>query len=79
MISRMQENGWLRKERSQKDERKVFIYLEEKARCHQASITKKVSEEIELCRISASEYKELMDRLNKLHQKLRERTNTAGA
>lgn len=79
MISRMQENGWLRKERSQKDERKVFLYLEEKARYHQASITKKVSEEIELCRISASEYKELMDRLNELHQKLRERTNTAGA
>lgn len=79
MISRMQENDWLRKERSQKDERKVFIYLEEKARYHQASIIKKVSEEIELCHISAAEYKELMDRLNELYQKLKERTNTAGA
>jgi MarR family transcriptional regulator, organic hydroperoxide resistance regulator len=79
MISRMQENGWLRKERSLKDERKVFIYLEEKARHHQPGITKRVSEEIELCRISASEYKELIDRLNELHRKLKERTDTAGA
>lgn len=79
MISRMQESGWLRKERSQQDERKVFIYLQDKAKYQQAHITKRVSEEIELCRISASEYKELMDRLNELHRKLKKRTDTAGA
>jgi DNA-binding MarR family transcriptional regulator len=32
MVARMEANEWLRKERSKADERKVFIYLEEKAR-----------------------------------------------
>ncbi|WP_050181667.1 MarR family winged helix-turn-helix transcriptional regulator [Domibacillus robiginosus] len=79
MISRMQQNGWVRKERSKEDERKVFIYIEEKARRQQPDITKRVAEEIELCRINAEEYKELMTRLNNLHQKLKERTDSAGA
>ncbi|MCI2253352.1 MarR family transcriptional regulator [Domibacillus sp. PGB-M46] len=79
MISRMQENGWVRKERSKEDERRVFIYLEEKAHQQQGAITKRVAEEIELCQINAEEYKELMTRLNDLHQKLKKRTNSAGA
>ncbi|WP_046175266.1 MarR family winged helix-turn-helix transcriptional regulator [Domibacillus indicus] len=79
MVSRMQENGWVRKERSKEDERNVFIYLEETARRSQEAITERIKEEIELCHISLSEYEELMKRLNSLHQKLKERTGSAGA
>ncbi|WP_438298520.1 MarR family winged helix-turn-helix transcriptional regulator [Sporosarcina sp. FA15] len=79
MIKRMQENGWVRKERSQEDERKVYIYLEEKAHRDQGPITKQVAEEIQLCNISLSEYDELMTRLNELHQKMKERSNSSGA
>ncbi|WP_340742413.1 MULTISPECIES: MarR family transcriptional regulator [Sporosarcina] len=79
MIKRMQENGWVRKERSQEDERKVYIYLEEKAHRDQGPITKRVAEEIQLCNISLSEYDELMMRLNELHQKMKERSNSSGA
>jgi len=73
MISRMQENGWLRKERSTKDERKVYITLEEKAYNEQSNITQKVSEEVQLCNISLTEYEELMARLTDLNGKLKER------
>lgn len=79
MIRRMQENGWVRKERSTVDERKVFIYLEEKAHRDQGPITERIAEEIQLCNISLSEYDELMTRLNELDQKLKERSNTAEA
>lgn len=79
MITRMQENGWVRKVRSKEDERKVFIYLEEQAHRNQGPITKRVAEEIQLCNISLSEYDELMMRLNELHQKMKERTNSSSA
>lgn len=79
MITRMQENGWVRKERSKEDERKVFIYLEEQAHRNQGPITKRVAEEIQLCNISLSEYDELMTRLNELHQKMKKRVNSSGA
>ncbi len=76
MISRMQENGWLRKERSKEDERNVYVILEEKAFQKQSDITKRVAEEVQLCNISLSEYEELMVRLNELHGKLKQRSNS---
>lgn len=76
MITRMQKNGWVRKERSKEDERKVFIYLENKAHRNQAAITEQIAEEIQLCNISLSEYDELMTRLNELDKKLKERSNS---
>jgi MarR family transcriptional regulator, organic hydroperoxide resistance regulator len=72
MITRMEANGWLRKERSAKDERKVFIFLEKKALEQKPAITKKVSEKIETCKIEISEYEQLMEQLNRLHGKLRQ-------
>jgi MarR family transcriptional regulator len=78
MISRMQENGWLRKERSTEDERKVYVTLEKKAYNEQSNITQRVAEEIQLCAISLTEYSELMARLNDLHGKLKERSNPSG-
>src|SRR5699024_11290218 len=50
MINRMQDNGWLRKERSKEDERKVYILLEKKAHNEKSNITHKVLKEIERCR-----------------------------
>ncbi|WP_432351986.1 MarR family winged helix-turn-helix transcriptional regulator [Sporosarcina sp. A2] len=79
MITRMQENGWLRKERSTEDERKVYVTLEEKAYKEQSSITKRVTEEVQLCNISLNEYEELMERLNELHGKLKQRSKSIDA
>ena len=72
MIARMEGNGWLRKERSSEDERRVFIFLEKKAYEQKTAITQKVGEKIEACNIEISEYKQLMGHLNKLHHKLRQ-------
>lgn len=74
MISRMQEKGWLRKERSVEDERKVYVALEKKAYDEKNTIIERVNEEIQLCNIGLSEYEELMVRLNELQRKLKERT-----
>ena len=74
MISRMQEKGWLRKERSVEDERKVYVALEKKAYDEKNTIIERVNEEIQLCNIGLSEYEELMVRLNELQGKLKERT-----
>ncbi|MFD1928233.1 MarR family winged helix-turn-helix transcriptional regulator [Sporosarcina siberiensis] len=73
MISRMQRDGWLSKARSTDDERKVYVSLEEKAYQEQSNITQRVTEEIQLCNISLTEYNELMTNLNELHRKLKER------
>lgn len=78
MISRMQDNGWLRKERSTEDERKVYVMLEKKAFKQQHDITERIAKEIQLCQISLSEYDELMERLHVLRGKLVERANPAG-
>lgn len=75
MVSRMQENGWLRKERSKVDERKVYVLLEEKAYNEKNNITQRVAEEINLCNISLTEYKELMIKLDELRGKLKDRTD----
>ncbi len=73
MVNRMEANGWLRKERSKEDERKVYIFLENKALEEKASIIQKVSEEIIACKIDLEEYEALLMRLNMLRNKLRAR------
>jgi MarR family transcriptional regulator, organic hydroperoxide resistance regulator len=73
MITRMEANGWLRKERSTEDERKVNIFLQSKAIEQKLTITQKVSEEILTCKIELEEYEQLLKQLNRLQQKLRER------
>jgi MarR family transcriptional regulator len=73
MLTRMEANGWLRKERSKADERRVYIHLETKALEEKQAITKTISKEIQSCHIELEEYKELMDRLNQLHSKLKNR------
>jgi MarR family transcriptional regulator len=73
MISRMEASGWIRKERSKVDERKVYIYLQKKANDEKPEITKKVGEEIKSCKIELEEYTQLMQQLNNLHNKLKER------
>ncbi|MFP7299677.1 MarR family winged helix-turn-helix transcriptional regulator [Neobacillus niacini] len=71
MASRMEANGWLRKERSKEDERKVFIYLEDKARIEKADITSKVAEVIQSCQIELEEYEQLMKQLHTLQDKIK--------
>ena len=73
MLARMEANGWLRKERSKEDERKVHIHLLEKAKEEKQAITLKVSKEILACKIELEEYAQLMDQLSRLQKKLRER------
>jgi MarR family transcriptional regulator, organic hydroperoxide resistance regulator len=73
MISRMEANGWVRKERSKVDERKVYIHLETKAKEEKKAITEKISEEILTCKIELEEYQQLLKQLNQLQLKLRER------
>jgi MarR family transcriptional regulator, organic hydroperoxide resistance regulator len=73
MITRMEANEWLRKERSKVDERKVFIHLQMKAMEDKLAITQKVSEEILSCKIELKEYEQLLKQLNQLQAKLRER------
>jgi MarR family transcriptional regulator, organic hydroperoxide resistance regulator len=73
MISRMEASGWLRKERSKEDERKVYIFLRTKANLEKQSITSKVAEVILSCQIELEEYEQLMQQLNTLQNKLKER------
>lgn len=73
MITRMDTNGWLRKERSKEDERKVFIHLQKKAHDQKQIITEKVSEEIQACKIELEEYDQLLRQLNQLKLRLTER------
>lgn len=73
MITRMEANGWLRKERSKADERKVYIHLQKKANEEKQAITKIVGEEIQSCNIELKEYEQLMQQLHNLHIKLKKR------
>jgi DNA-binding MarR family transcriptional regulator len=73
MLARMEVNGWVRKERSKADERKVHIHLQRKAIEEKPTITLTVSKEIQNCNIELEEYHQLMQRLNQLHIKLKER------
>lgn len=73
MISRMESNGWLRKERSKADERKVYLYLEKKAYEEKPKISTIIGTEIINCNIEPDDYKQLMILLTKLKQKFKER------
>ncbi|MDR6121484.1 MarR family transcriptional regulator [Bacillus sp. SLBN-46] len=73
MISRMEANGWLRKQRSKLDERKVYIHLEKKAYEEKQPITTMVGKEIQSCKIELDEYKQLMQQLQVLSNKLKRR------
>jgi MarR family transcriptional regulator, organic hydroperoxide resistance regulator len=73
MIMRMEENGWLQKERSKEDERKVFLHLQKKAIEEKQAIIQKVSEVILSCNIELEEYEQLMLQLNHLKRKLKRR------
>lgn len=73
MIARMEGNDWLRKQRSKEDERKVMIYLEQKAFEEKQAITQKVSQQIQTCNIELEEYNQLMHQLKTLQRKLNQR------
>lgn len=74
MITRMQQGGWVRKRRSQEDERVVHVWLEEKAASRQPLIAAQIMEQIGLCGIEMEEYNELMNRLHGLQKKLTSQT-----
>lgn len=73
MVSRMEANNWVRKERSKEDERKVYIYLQERAVEEKHTITSKVADVIQSCQIELEEYNQLMQQLNALQKKMRSR------
>ena len=75
MINRMVAHDWIRKVRTHTDERKVYIYLQPKALQEQAKITQAITEEVLSCQIEFREYKQLMEQLQQLHQKLKNRTS----
>lgn len=70
ILTRLEKNGWLRKERSSQDERKVLVHLEDKAVEHKASIMKAVQEKMIDCNITLDEYEQLMTHLHQLKEKL---------
>lgn len=70
LLNRMQKNGWIRKERSRRDERKVLIYLEPKALEQKTSIINTVQDMIALCNLSQEEVEQLMNQLRMLKDKL---------
>jgi MarR family transcriptional regulator, organic hydroperoxide resistance regulator len=74
MISRMEANDWLKKERSKEDERKVYIFLQEKALSEKLTIASKVAEVIQSCQIELEEYEQLMKQLKTLQKKMSERS-----
>ncbi len=75
MISRMEANGWLKRERSSFDERKVFISLERKAKDQKALISSRIKAMIGNCQIEFEEYKLLMHQLAQLKKKLAQQTS----
>lgn len=73
MIKRMEGNGWVKKERSSEDERKVAVFLQTKAMEQKQAIIEKIAAEIHSCNIGFEQYETLMKQLNILHQKLKQR------
>lgn len=74
MVARMEANGWLLKVRSKEDERKVHIHLQPKALEQKPLITEKLIEVIRSCNIDYEEYKQMMEMLKRLNNKLKQRT-----
>ncbi|WP_456275171.1 MarR family winged helix-turn-helix transcriptional regulator [Bacillus sp. AK128] len=73
MLKRMEVKGWLKRERSITDERNIRLLLEEKALVRKKEITDKVTQEILSCTIEQEEYFLLMEQLNNLQKKLKNR------
>lgn len=73
MIKRLEANGWVKRERSTKDERRVCVCLEQKAIKAKEPITIAVANEVMACNIELDEYRQLMSQLNILHEKLLKR------
>ncbi|WP_079508858.1 MarR family winged helix-turn-helix transcriptional regulator [Mesobacillus jeotgali] len=71
MIQRMEANGWLKRERSAEDERKVSIILLQKAIKQKEDIVQKIAAELKLCNIEYEEYEQLMKQLSILRGKLK--------
>ncbi|MBS8263892.1 MarR family transcriptional regulator [Mesobacillus boroniphilus] len=70
MIKRMEANGWLKRERSTVDERKVCISLLPKALKQKEAIVQKIATELKLCNIEYEEYEQLMKQLSILRKKM---------
>ncbi|MNK49144.1 Organic hydroperoxide resistance transcriptional regulator [compost metagenome] len=64
MLKRMESHGWLRKERSTEDERKVYIRLEDKAWELQQEILESIQYQLSLCSI----FEKDIVLMNKLHE-----------
>ncbi len=71
IISRMQQSGWLIKERSKTDERMMVVSLQDKAYIQKADIILAITEIVEDCGIDMDEYTVLMEYVNRLNQKLK--------
>lgn len=70
MIKRMEDKGWVKRERSTQDERKVSITLLPKAIDQKDMIVQKIAAELKLCNIEYEEYEQLMKQLSVLREKL---------
>lgn len=70
MIKRMENSGWVKRERSTVDERKVSITLLPKAIEQKEEIVQKIAAELKLCNIEYEEYEQLMKQLSVLREKL---------
>lgn len=70
MIKRMEANGWVKKERSASDERKVSIFIQPKALEEKSAINQTISSEVRSCNIELAEYEQLMTQLKILRGKL---------
>lgn len=71
IISRMQQNEWLIKERSRNDERIVLISLHEKAHKKKEDIIHHIAAKIEECGLDIEEYEVLMKYVSILNTKLK--------
>lgn len=71
IISRMQQSGWLTKERSKTDERMMLISLQDKAYKQKNTIIDSIKSKIEECGLDIEEYQALMEYVNKLNAKLK--------
>lgn len=70
ILQRMEKNEWLKKERSQSDERKVYVHLQPKATRLQNDITSKIVEQVLSCNFNNDQYIELLSNLKALKQLL---------
>ena len=73
MIKRMETNGWVKKQRTPEDERKVCVLLQPKALEEKNAILQSIATEVNSCNIDLAQYEQLMNGLKDLHRKLTNR------